>query len=273
MVEYIYPNWEKEYSANVKLSILLGVDSFSLSIINFKNVILAYHQYDWSAEYHSMDDVLHLCNEIRKDALFNSAHHSFSYQVIPSVFSFLPTRLFSKENLNTYFEHLSPKEENVTVNYSMVTELDLAVIYKMNFFQENLSRHLYPGNIPAPVFNKTLPFLRNQELYDTHVFCRISKKSVLIFIFRDNFFQFANQFYCNQLTDFQYYIMLVCTQFQLNPVLETAYIWGDCDDENEVVIRLKSLFSRVKFLNVQLIISSDAKTRIVSESKVLDHLI
>ena len=40
MVEYIYPNWEKEYSANVKLSILLGVDSFSLSIVNFKNVIL-----------------------------------------------------------------------------------------------------------------------------------------------------------------------------------------------------------------------------------------
>lgn len=273
MVEYIYPNWEKEYSPNVKLSILLGVDSFSLSIINFKNVVLAYHQFDWSAEYHSMDDVSHLCNEIRKDALFNSAHHSFSYQVIPSVFSFLPTRLFSKENLNTYFEHLSPKDENITVNYGMVTELDLAVIYKLNFFQENLSRHLYPEIIPTPVFNRTLPFLRDQELYDTHIFCRISKKSVLIFIYRDNFFQFANQFYCNQLTDFQYYIMLVCSQFKLNPVLETAYIWGDCDDENEVVIRLKSLFSRVKFLNVQLIISSDAKTRIVSESKVLDHLI
>ena len=50
MVEYVYPNWEKEYSHNVKLSILLGVDSFSLSIVNFKNVILAYHQYDWSSE-------------------------------------------------------------------------------------------------------------------------------------------------------------------------------------------------------------------------------
>jgi hypothetical protein len=155
----------------------------------------------------------------------------------------------------------------------MVPELDLAIIYKLNFFQENLSHHLYPGNIPTSVFNKTLPFLKNQELYDTHIFCRISKKSVLIFIYRDNFFQFANQFYCNQLTDFQYYIMLVCTQFQLNPVLETAYIWGDCDDENEVVIKLKTIFSRVKFLNSQLIISSDAKTRIVSESKVLDHLI
>ena len=67
--------------------------------------------------------------------------------------------------------------------------------------------------------------------------------------------------------------MLVCSQFKLNPVLETAYIWGDCDDDNEVVIKLKSLFSRVKFLNAQLIISSDTKTRIVSESKVLDHLI
>jgi hypothetical protein len=29
----------------------------------------------------------------------------------------------------------------------------------------------------------------------------------------------------------------------------------------------------VKLLNAQLVISSDAKTRIVSESKVLDHLI
>jgi hypothetical protein len=273
MVEYIYPNWEKEYSSNVKLSILLGVDSFSLSIINFKNVVLAYHQYDWSSEKHSIDDVLHLSTEIRKDTLFNSAHHSFSYQVIPSFFSFLPTRLFSKENLNACFEHLSPKEDNVNVNYSMLPELDLAISYKLNFFQENLSRHLYPGNIPTPVFNKTLPVLRDQELYDTHIFCRISKKSVLIFIYRDNFFQFANQFYCNQLTDFQYYIMLVCSQFKLNPVLETAYIWGDCDDDSEVVIKLKSLFSRVKFLNAQLIISSDTKTRIVSESKVLDHLI
>jgi hypothetical protein len=125
----------------------------------------------------------------------------------------------------------------------------------------------------VPIFDKTLPFLRNQEVHDTHIFCRISKKSMLIFVFRDNFFQFANHFYCDQLTDFQYYIMLVCAQFQLKPIIETIYIWGECDDENEVVIRLKSLFSRVKLLNAQLVISSDAKTRIVSESKVLDHLI
>jgi hypothetical protein len=273
MVEYVYPNWEKEYSHNVKLSILLGVDSFSLSIADFKNVILAYHQYDWSAEENTLEDVLLLSNEIKNDALFNSAHHSFSYQVIPSVFSFLPTRLFNKDNLNIYLEHLSPKEGNVTARFGMLPELDLAIIYKLNFFQENLSRLLNPAILPAPVFNKILPFLRDQELYDTHIFCRISQKSLLIFVFRDNFFQFANQFYCNQLTDFQYYIMLVCAQFQLNPVLETVYIWGDCDDEDEVVINLKSLFSRVKFLHAQLIISSDGKTRIVSESKVLDHLI
>jgi hypothetical protein len=273
MVEYIYPNWEKEYSHNVKLSILLGVDSFSLSIVNFKNVILAYHQYDWSSEDNAIEDVLHLSNEIKNDALFNAAHHSFSYQVIPSVFSFLPTRLFNKDNLNIYLEHLSPNEGNVNSRYGILTELDLAIIYRLNFFQENISRHLYPGLIPAPIFDKTLPFLRDQELSDTHIFCRISKKSVLIFVFRDNFFQFANQFYCNQLTDFQYYIMLVCTQFQLKPILETIYVWGECDDENEVVIWLKSIFSWVKLLNAQLVISSDAKTRVVSESKVLDHLI
>ncbi len=273
MVEYVYPNWEKEYSHNVKLSILLGVDSFSLSIVNFKNVILAYHQYDWSSENNTLEDVIHLSNEIKNDALFNSAHHSFSYQVIPSVFSFLPTRLFNKDNLNIYLEHLSPKEGNATARFGMVPELDLAVIYRLNFFQDNLSRLLYSESLPAPVFNKILPFLRDQELYDTHIFCRISKKSLLIFVFRDNFFQFANQFYCNQLTDFQYYIMLVCAQFQLNPTLETIYIWGECDDENEVVIKLKTIFSRVKLLNAQLVISSDAKTRIVSESKVLDHLI
>lgn len=273
MVEYVYPNWEKEYSRNAKLSILLGVDSFSLSIVDFKNVILAYHQYDWSAEENTLEDVLQLSNEIRKDSLFNSAHASFSYQVIPSVFSFLPTRLFDKENLNTYFDHLSTEERNLAACYSFVPELDLATIYKLNFFQENMSHHLYPGNIPTPVFSKTLLFLRDQKMYDTHIFCRISKTSVLVFIYRDSFFQFANQFYCNQLTDFQYYIMLVCSQFQLNPVLETVYIWGDCDDDDEVVINLKSLFSRVKFLHAQQIISSDGKTRIVSESKVLDHLI
>jgi hypothetical protein len=73
MVEYVYPNWEKEYSNNLKLSILLGVDSFSLSIVNFKNVILAYHQYDWSPEDIAMADVLHLSNEIKNDALFKAA--------------------------------------------------------------------------------------------------------------------------------------------------------------------------------------------------------
>lgn len=273
MVEYIYPNWEKEYSPNVKLSILLGVDSFSLSIVNFKNVVLAYHQYDWSLGNNIMEDVLHLSNEIKNDALFNAAHQSFSYQVIPGVFSFLPTRLFNKDNLNIYLEHLSPNEGNVNSLYGIIPNLDIAIIYRLNIFQENLSNQLYPGVIPVPIFDKTLPFLRNQEVHDTHIFCRISKKSMLIFVFRDNFFQFANHFYCDQLTDFQYYIMLVCAQFQLKPIIETIYIWGECDDENEVVIRLKSLFSRVKLLNAQLVISSDAKTRIVSESKVLDHLI
>lgn len=273
MVEYVVPNWEKEYFHNVKLSILLGVDSFSLSIVNFKNVILAYHHYDWSSEDNTLEDVLRLSVEIKNDALFNSAHHSFSFQVIPTVFSFLPSRLFNKDNLNIYLEHLSPTEGNDTARFGMLPELDMAIIYKLNFFQDNLSRYLYPTSLPVPFFNKILPFLRDQELYDTHIFCRISKKSLVIFIFRDNFFQFANQFYCNQLIDFQYYIMLISAQFQLNPILETIYIWGECDDDNEVVIMLKSSFSRVKFLHAQVVISSDAKTRIVSESTVLDHLI
>ena len=123
MVEYVYPNWEKEYSHNVKLSILLGVDSFSLSIVNFKNVILAYHQYDWSSENNNLEDIIHLSNEIKNDALFNAAHHSFSYQVIPSVFSFLPTRLFNKDNLNIYLEHLSPKEPGLRIDNTFIPSL------------------------------------------------------------------------------------------------------------------------------------------------------
>jgi hypothetical protein len=51
------------------------------------------------------------------------------------------------------------------------------------------------------------------------------------------------------------------------------YIWGDGDEESEVVVSLKSLFSRIKFLNAQWVISPDTKTRIISESKVLEHLL
>jgi hypothetical protein len=274
MIEFIDPSWDKKYAENLKLSILLGVDSFSLSLLNTKNVVLAYHEYEWNiSNDHAHSEIVTLANEIKRDSLYIGNYASFSFQIIPSLFAFLPTRLFDENNVNTYFEHLLGKGDDLKVKYAEYTSLDLIVIYKEHYFQHHLSKLLYPDKPSFPVFKTILPFLMEQDLHDTNIFCRISKNSLIVFVFRDKFFQFSNQFYCHQITDFQYFVLLVCNQFQLNPSLETLSIWGDCDEDSEVVIRLVSLFSRIKFLNAQWVISPDTKTRIVSESKVLEHLL
>lgn len=274
MIEFIDPSWDKKYAENLKLSILLGVDSFSLSLLNTKNVVLAYHEYEWNiSNDHAHSEIVTLANEIKRDSLYIGNYASFSFQIIPSLFAFLPTRLFDENNVNTYFEHLLSKGDDLKVKYAEYTSLDLIVIYKEHYFQHHLSKLLYPDKPSFPVFKTILPFLMEQDLHDTNIFCRISKNSLIVFVFRDKFFQFSNQFYCHQITDFQYFVLLVCNQFQLNPSLETLSIWGDCDEDSEVVIRLVSLFSRIKFLNAQWVISPDTKTRIVSESKVLEHLL
>jgi len=274
MVEYIDPAWEKENPAHLKLSTLLGVDSFSLSMLNPKNVVLAFHQYQWSpADYNASSGLLPLSNKIKEDKLFCSSYANLTFQLIPSFFSFLPLRLFDQKQVNTYFNHLTDEYMDIAVNYDIINELELVVLYKENPFQQSLRKLLFPDKTASPVFTSMLPFLMQQDIHDTHLFCRISGKSLLLFIFTDKFFQFGNQFYCNHIADFQYYILLVCTQFQLNPVIETLYVWGDCDEESEVILKLKSIFCRIKFLNAQLIIAPDTKTRIVSESRVLEHLI
>lgn len=274
MIEFIDPSWDKKYAENLKLSILLGVDSFSLSLLNTKNVVLAYHEYDWNiSNDHAHSEIVTLANEIKRDSLYIGNYASLSFQIIPSLFAFLPTRLFDENNVNTYFEHLLGKGDDLKVKYAEYTSLDLIVIYKEHYFQHHLSKLLYPDKLSFPVFKTILPYLMEQDIHDTNIFCRISKNSLIVFVYIDKYFQFSNQFYCHQITDFQYFVLLVCNQFQLNPSLETLSIWGDCDEDSEVVIRLKSLFSRIKFLNAQWVISPDTKTRIVSESKVLEHLL
>lgn len=274
MVELIDPSWEKEYAENLKLSILLGVDSFSLSVINTKNVVLVYHEYDWNvANIQSKFELISLANEIKRDFLYNTHFASQSFQIIPAFFSFIPSRLFDVNNINVYLEHLTDTGDDTVAKYIEIADLDLVIIYKEFYFQQHLSQLLYPDRLFSPVFKTILPFLMQQDIYDTHIFCRISKNSLIVFIYRDKYFQFSNQFYCHQITDFQYFILLVCNQFQLNPALETLYIWGDCDEESEVVGNLNSLFSRIKFLNAQWVVSPDTKTRILSESKVLEHLL
>ena len=274
MVEFMDPSLEKQNTENLKLSILLGVDSFSLSVLNIKNVVLAYHEYDWNlSSNQSSAEIVTFANEIIRDSLYEKHYAAFSFQIIPSLFSFVPTRLFDENNLEAYFEHLTGIEDEMEIKYAEITALDLIIIYRENNFQHHLSKLIYPGKPSLPVFNTILPFLKEQDIPNMNIFCRISKNSLLLFIYRDKYFQFSNQFYCHQITDFQYYILLVCNQFQLNPILETLYVWGECDEESEIVIRLKSLFSRIKFLNAQSVISPDTKTRIVSESKVLEHLL
>lgn len=274
MVEFIDPSWEKEYAENLILSILLGVDSFSFSVINSKNVVLVYHEYEWNlANIQSPSEIISLANEIRRDFLYDAQFVTYTFQIIPGFFTFIPARLFDEHNIDVYLEHLTGKGEDTIAKYIEIVDLDLVIIYKELYFQQHLSQLLYPDKSFLPVFKAILPFLMQQDIHDTHIFCRISKNSLIVFIYRDKFFQFSNQFYCHQISDFQYFILLVCNQFQLNPALETLYIWGDGDEESEVVVSLKSLFSRIKFLNAQWVISPDTKTRIISESKVLEHLL
>jgi len=274
MVEFIDPYWEKEYAENLKLSILLGVDSFSFSVMNHKNVILAFREYDWDiVQYQSASEILSLASKIMEDSIFKGTYNAVSYQIIPSQFTFLPHRLFDKNKLAIYFEHLTGEEDVNDIKFTEIGDLDLMVIYKENLFQQNLSQILYPERPFMPIFKSILPFLKNQDIYDTHLFCRISKNSLVLFVYRDKFLLFANQFYCYQISDFQYFILLTCNQFQLNPSHETLYLWGDCDEDSEVLKELNSLFSKVRFLNAQWIISPDTKTRILPEAKVLEHLL
>jgi hypothetical protein len=242
--------------------------------LNQKNVVLAFHNYSWLPnDYHASSDSTAWCKKLKEDKLFCSQYAQVHLQLIPSFFTFLPVRLFDQKQLDIYCDQLTDKYREIAVRYDRINEPELVVLYKENPFQLSLLKQLFPDKIPGSIFKVILPFLQQQDIHGTHICCRFSGNSLLIFIFTDTFFQFSNQFYCSHISDFQYYILLVCSQFQLNPIKETLYVWGDCDEESEYIIKLKSIFCRIKFLMAQWIVTPDTKTRIVSESVVLDHLI
>jgi hypothetical protein len=273
MVEFIDPSWGQKAADKLKLSILLEPDSFSFSVLHHQKV-LVFKQYQRNiTEDFSPSNLTEFADRIKDDAIMKLTFASRSFQIIPDLFAFLPIRLFDKNNADAYWAHLTDAAFDTPARFVEMPEQDLVILYRENFFQQHLSQLLFPDLSSFPIFKTLLPFLLEQDIPDMHIFCRISKNYLLVFTYRDRIFQFSNQFHCKETTDFQYFILLTCNQFQLIPSHETLYLWGDCEEESEVVLRLKALFYGIKFLRAHWVIAPEAKTRVLSESKVLEHLI
>ena len=84
------PSLEKQNTENLKLSILLGVDSFSLSVLNIKNVVLAYHEYDWNlSSNQSSTEIVTFANEIIKTVpiIFRFYNNYDPVQAVPACYT------------------------------------------------------------------------------------------------------------------------------------------------------------------------------------------
>jgi len=271
MPEFLAPEWEAGMARPCRLSILCGMDSFSLGLINRHQVLVAYREYPYPSS--GLEEAKGWLEEVQRDSLLTFSSDERTFQVMSPVFTFIPRRLYHENKVASYLAHLTDAVADAPLGTYTFTSWDMCMIYRVSPWQATLAESLFPGNIPLPAFAQVLPFLGRQSSEGVQVFARLGRENALLVVFRDGLFQFANTFICRQDTDFSYFIHLVCQQFQVNPLHETLYLWGELEEESELLASLRQEFCRIKFLEAQPIRRPESRTRIVQEWRVLEHLL
>ena len=163
----------------------------------------------------------------------------------------IPVELFEEENMAALYNHSFPSEEQETVLYNVLPDLntvavfaiakDLLTVLNDNFddvkFTAAMSpvwRHLHKRSFTG-MRSKLYGYFHDQKLE--------------IFSFYQNRFKFYNQFETNRAHDALYFLLYIWKQLSLSAEHDEMYILGDIPEREWLVTELKKYVQTACVIN------------------------
>lgn len=165
-------------------------------------------------------------------------------------FTFIPTSLFQKDNLEVYTKYIQPQEHE-TVLVSQLLDGAITAIYAFDkLLLDKIEKH-FPAAKLYPQFSSLITGVNYgfSLIKEAQVFANFKADFLEIIIYDKGEFQFYNIFEFENDDEVLYFLLLATQQNNLHPSNSMLKISGNVSTQGETYQRLKEHFNRIEIID------------------------
>jgi len=230
-VNIIDSKFDKHFSIEYKLSILIGMDSFFYFIEDMESNALVLKQ----IQYQSEGDISDGKEQVLKQILLQEKYLQLPYAEVSICYSspkftIVPQEVFNKHQLDAYLTQVTRISKQEAVSVCRLAVQDANIVYSIDKIVLDIAKSYFPGakhmHVIAPLLTHAYQYTTGQRGYKVFVHTGIGIMGIFLFKWGD--LQFANTFSYETENDFLYYVLLIYEEFGLDtekiPLLWTGRI-------------------------------------------------
>ncbi len=212
-----------------KLSILIGVDSFSYLVLDNTNRAVLLKEYiTAAANAYSKLPAEQIHELFKQDRLLKLSYAEVKVAFANRKQIFIPNRLYNPEKKSVYLEHAADITVSDHIQSNDITALRSQNVFgadraTLNFLEQMYSK-IKSYHIHAALY---VGFLAQTDYEKSTLFLNIRDKNVQLFFFQGKELIFSNAFPFKTEKDLTYFVMLIFDQFNLSPQEQVIRVAGD----------------------------------------------
>lgn len=250
-------SFSKNNISNYKLSILCGIDSLYYCVSSSTNETLVLKKFDYYTSVSFEQETLY--NTILKelwsiDPIIALPYPTIHIAFIAPHYTIVPNKLYQDVDKAAYLAPL--KQRSINTESYQVNNLDLLAAklvfsvpqIAINFFQSQYTQPITYYNSFTPLLNSIATQM--QPLADKHVWINVHPTVLQVVLFDGQDLIFSNQFPFQSEKDFLYFVLLIYSQFKLDPETAPLHISGQLVKESAIYKKLYHYIRNISFLEI-----------------------
>ncbi|WP_372753186.1 DUF3822 family protein [Labilibaculum sp.] len=243
-------NKTKEYT----LSIQLGLDGFSFSIVNKLKKCIALNRFISFQKSSDNQPLASFTEIVRNNKILNLDFEEILLQWISNKQLIIPSDFFSEDFAYESFQLSHSLAENESLLWNEISELNAWLVFSMpNDIKEFVHSHFSA----CQLFHHSFPFYRkalSQKPAEVHppVYVNIQNNFFHVIIPDRNGKHFINTFSYTADSDLAYYILNIYKQQKLNNERSKLIVDGFIQKDSKVILLLKKYLGQVELKTLPL---------------------
>lgn len=253
-VDIVDPKFDKYFSIEYTLSILIGMDSFFYFVEDQLSNALVLKQIRY--QYTILDPTLQqkeleLQRILMTEKLLQLPYSKVNICYSTSNFTLIPEEIYSKHHNDAYLRQVTRVNDSQTVAAFKLNALDLHVVYSVDTVVVDIVKSYFPGarhmHIVAPLIMQSYEQCKKK---DGQQLCLHVGNGIMGLILFDKIkLKLVNTFPFKSDLDFMYYTLMVYDQFNLDPKEVPVYVTGRSNKKTSTYDQMSKYVRHIDFIH------------------------
>ena len=253
VVDIVDAKFDKYFSIEYTLSILIGMDSFFYFIEDQMSnaLVLKQIRYQYANPYPTLQQKeLELQRILMSEKLLQLPYSQVYICYSTSNFTLIPEEIYSKHHNDAYLRQVTRVYDTQTVGAYHLKVLQIHIVYSVDTVILDVVKSYFPGakhmHIAAPLIMQSFEQCKRT---DGHQMCLHVGSGIMgLLLFDKENLKLVNTFPYKSDLDFMYYTLMVYDQFNLDPKKVPVYVTGRSNKKTSIYDQMSKYIHKIEFL-------------------------